>query len=113
MDTGLFSDTFCSIIELLEALGIRRIHRWTGCWTHRFDGWLIALNGGEIDTDVSLEERIDSFTIQPGHILIAYHGEPMAYCTPFSEPEGSRFAELRETFEVALAGAISEAQGLG
>jgi hypothetical protein len=112
MGTSLFTDTFCSIVELLEALGIRQIHRWTQCWTHEFDGWLIALNGGTDVVDVPLEEQAAPFAVSPGHILIAYRGEPMAYCTPFSEPEGSRFAELRETFDVALAGAIARAQGL-
>jgi hypothetical protein len=109
---SLFTDTFCSIVELLEALGVRRIHRWTRCWTHCFDGWLVALNGSGADADVRLEERAGAFTVQPGHILIAYRGEPIAYCTPFSEPEGSRFDALREVFEVALAAEIGRAQGL-
>lgn len=112
MGISLFTDTFCSIVELLEALGVRRIHRWTGCWTHHFDGWLIALNGSGAEADVSLEERSTPFTMSPGYILIAYRGEPVAYCTPFSEPGGSRFVELRESFEAALVGAIARAQGL-
>jgi len=112
MVRDVFSDTFCSIVELLEALGVSEIQRWTELWSHEFGGWKVFLNGTDQVVELVVEAERQPFRVEPGHVLVAWRGAPVMYCTPFVEPEDVGPEPWRARFEAALDDEIARVQGL-
>jgi len=110
MVKDVFSDLFCSIVELLEALGVTQIERWTELWSHEFDGWKVFLNGTDQVVELIVEADRQPFRVEPGHVLVAWQGAPVMYCTPFAEPDDAGFHRWRAQFAAALDDEIARVQ---
>jgi len=110
MASDVFSDTFCSIVELLEALGVTEIQRWTELWSHEFGDWKVFLNGTDRTAELVVEAERQPFRVEPGHVLVAWRGAPVMYCTPFADPDDNEFEEWKPRFEAALDDEIARVQ---
>ena len=103
----LYSDTFCTIVELMVATGKAGA---SGLWSHAFEGWKVLLNGLDRVAELVPESGPVPYHVEPGNVMIAWRGTPVWCGTAYDEPGGEVFEPLRPRFEAALDDAIALAQ---
>lgn len=108
-----FAAAFIKAIELADALGVEKINRMAGCWTHQVDDvWWLAINGHQDDRSVSSSKGMSStspVSVPPYAMYVEANGWAAAICDPFG---GTILGEHSEDeFIAALDRAIARAGG--